>query len=193
MVRATDPQRAERLSRARTLLGKHAALPEAAAPLAGDWSISKRQGYRYLEQAQKLKQPVPVEDAKVSFTVKLSRRQVESLRTYGASTGTRQSCPGTAPAADLQAWSPLGAFRKTRFTRGLSLNAKGNVGRVGASVAAAVRGVGGAFCSDRARYSVTGSSENRAPAGEGDSGGSALNRSREQKSVCVSASCKQWA
>jgi len=42
---------------------------------------------RYLQQAQKLKQPVPVEDAKVSFTVKLSRRLVEKLRRYAASTG----------------------------------------------------------------------------------------------------------
>ena len=87
MARATHPQKAERLNRARTLLGKHAALPEVAERLARDWSISKRQAYRYLEQAQKLKQPVPVEDVKVSFTVKLSRRLVESLRTYAASTG----------------------------------------------------------------------------------------------------------
>jgi len=51
------------------------------------WSISKRQAYRYLEQAQQLKHPIPIEEAKVSFTVKLSRRLVERLRRYGASTG----------------------------------------------------------------------------------------------------------
>ena len=62
-------------------------LPEAAERLAQGWSISKRQAYRYLQQAQQLKQPVPVGDAKVSFTVKLSRRLVERLRTYAASTG----------------------------------------------------------------------------------------------------------
>jgi predicted DNA-binding transcriptional regulator YafY len=84
MTRATDAQKAERLNRARTLLRGHA---QTAERLARDWSLSKRQAYRYLHQAQKLKQPVPVGDAKVSFTVKLSRRLVETLRTYAASTG----------------------------------------------------------------------------------------------------------
>lgn len=66
-ARASDAQKAERLNRARTLLRAHALLPEIAERLARDWSVSKRQAYRYLQQAQKLKQPVPVEDAKVSL------------------------------------------------------------------------------------------------------------------------------
>ena len=45
------------------------------------------QAYRYFEQAQQLKHPVPVGDAKVSFTVKLSRSLVDRLRDYAASTG----------------------------------------------------------------------------------------------------------
>jgi hypothetical protein len=40
--------------------------------------VSERQAYRYLEQAQRLKHPVPVGDVNVSFTVKLSRRLVQS-------------------------------------------------------------------------------------------------------------------
>ena len=87
MARATDAQKAERLNRARILLRQHAQLPEAAEHLARGWSISKRQAYRYLEQAQQLKHSIPVEDAKVSFTVKLSRRLVERLRRYATSTG----------------------------------------------------------------------------------------------------------
>ena len=87
MARASDVQKAERLNLARTLLREHARLPEAAERLARGWSISKRQAYRYLEQAQQLKHPLPVGDVKVSFTVKLSRRLVETLRTYAASTG----------------------------------------------------------------------------------------------------------
>ena len=54
------------------------ALPEAAERLAREWSVTKRQAYRYLQRAQQLRQPVPVQDAKVSFTVKLSRRLVAS-------------------------------------------------------------------------------------------------------------------
>ena len=87
MARASDAQKAERLNLARTLLREHAHLPEAAGRLAQTCSISPRQAYRYLDQAQQLKRPVPVGDAKVSFTVKLSRSLVDRLRAYAASTG----------------------------------------------------------------------------------------------------------
>jgi predicted DNA-binding transcriptional regulator YafY len=87
MARASDAQKAERLNLARSLLRKHEHLPEAAAHLAQSCSISRRQSYRYLEQAQQLKHPVPVGDAKVSFTVKLSYSLVDRLRAYAASTG----------------------------------------------------------------------------------------------------------
>jgi predicted DNA-binding transcriptional regulator YafY len=87
MPRASQARKAQRLNQARTLLRDHAPLAEVAERLARDWSVTPRQAYRYLQRAQQLKQPVPVEDAKVSFTVKLSRRLVERLRTYAASTG----------------------------------------------------------------------------------------------------------
>jgi hypothetical protein len=87
MPRASDARKVERLNQARTLLRTRAPLPEAAERLARDWSVTKRQAYRYLQRAQQLKESLPVEDAKVSFTVKLSRRLVERLRMYAASTG----------------------------------------------------------------------------------------------------------
>ena len=87
MARASDVQKAERLNLARTLLQQHEHLPDAADHLAWACSISLRQAYRYLKQAELLKRPVPVGDAKVSFTVKLSRGLVQRLRAYAASTG----------------------------------------------------------------------------------------------------------
>jgi len=87
MARATEVQKAERLNLARTLLRQHEHLPEAAEHLARTCSLSRRQAYRYLVQAQQLKRPVPVGDAKVSFTVKLSRGLVGRLRTHAAATG----------------------------------------------------------------------------------------------------------
>ena len=87
MARASDAQKAERLNLARTLLREHEHLPEAAEQLARSSAISRRQAYRYLKQAQQLKAPVPVGDAKVAFTVKLSRSLVQRLRRYAASTG----------------------------------------------------------------------------------------------------------
>lgn len=87
MSRASDAEKAERLNRARLLLQRYEHMPEAVAELARSCSLSPRQAYRYLEQAQRLKAPVPITDAKVAFTVKLSRSLVQRLRMYAASTG----------------------------------------------------------------------------------------------------------
>ena len=86
MPRANDTQKAERLNLARELL-RQKQLPEAVSELAQTCSISHRQAYRYLEQAQRLKGPVPVGDRKLAFTVKLSRTLVGRLREYASSTG----------------------------------------------------------------------------------------------------------
>ena len=58
MGRASEAQKAERLNRARVLLRQIEQLPEAVERLARDCSISSRQAYRYLQQAQRLKEPV---------------------------------------------------------------------------------------------------------------------------------------
>ena len=71
MSRASDAQKAERLNRARDLLRAFDQLPEAVSRLAQGCGISPRQAYRYLQQAQRLKGPVPVSEAKTAFTVKL--------------------------------------------------------------------------------------------------------------------------
>jgi hypothetical protein len=86
MTRATDPQKAERLNLARDLL-RQQPLAEAASELAQECALSHRQAYRYLEQAQQLKGPVPVGDPKLAFTVKLSRTLIDRLRAYASSTG----------------------------------------------------------------------------------------------------------
>ena len=87
MPRATNAKKAERLNLARTVLREHRDLPDAVEHLSRACSISRRQSYRYLEVAQQLKHPVPVGDAKVSFTVKLSQNLVDRIRSYAASTG----------------------------------------------------------------------------------------------------------
>lgn len=87
MTRAGDARKAERLNHARLLLQQYEHVSEAVAELARSCSISPRQAYRYLERAQRLKGPVPIEDAKVAFTVKLSRSLVQRLRMYATATG----------------------------------------------------------------------------------------------------------
>src|SRR5258707_15852358 len=71
MPRASESQKAERLNRARDLLRQVDQLSDAVEQLAQDCSISPRQAYRYLKQAQRLKQAVPPGEAKLAFTVKL--------------------------------------------------------------------------------------------------------------------------
>jgi predicted HicB family RNase H-like nuclease len=87
MHRATDTQKAERLNRARELLHRFDDLPEAVTQLVKDSGVSPRQAYRYLQQAQHLKEPVPVSDSKVAFTVKLSRELVRRLRAFANRAG----------------------------------------------------------------------------------------------------------
>jgi predicted DNA-binding transcriptional regulator YafY len=82
MPRASDAQRAKRLNLARTLLRQQPRLSGAVQQLAKTCSISRRQAYRYIQQAQHLTGPVPVNDPKVAFTVKLSRALAGRIRTY---------------------------------------------------------------------------------------------------------------
>ena len=87
MPRASETQKAERLNRARDLLLHVDQLSDAVDQLAQDCSISLRQAYRYLEQAQRLKRPVPPSEAKQAFTVKLSHSLVERVRAFAAAKG----------------------------------------------------------------------------------------------------------
>jgi hypothetical protein len=87
MPRASESQKAERLNRARDLLLHVDQLSDAVDQLARDCSISPRQAYRYVEQAQRLKEPVPPSEAKLAFTVKLPLSLVRRVRTYAAAKG----------------------------------------------------------------------------------------------------------
>jgi predicted DNA-binding transcriptional regulator YafY len=84
MARASEAEKAERLNRARVLLRQTDQLPEAVEQLAQDCSISSRQAYRYLQQAQRLKEPVPVSEPKLAFTVKLPRSLIQRVRLYAS-------------------------------------------------------------------------------------------------------------
>lgn len=87
MARASDSQKAERLNRARELLRQFDQLPDAVERLARDCSISPRQAYRYLQQAQGLKDPVAVGESKLAFTVKLPRSLIQRVRLYASVKG----------------------------------------------------------------------------------------------------------
>jgi hypothetical protein len=87
MARAGDAEKAERINHGRRLLQRFDHLPEAVDQMVRECSISHRQAYRYLRQARRLKQDVPITDAKVAFTVKLSERLVDHVRSYAKQRG----------------------------------------------------------------------------------------------------------
>ena len=85
--RASQVLKAKRLNHARDLLRRFQHLPDAVSRMVRDSALSPRQAYRYLQQARHLKQPLPVSDTKVAFTVKLSRQLVRQVRTRTQETG----------------------------------------------------------------------------------------------------------
>jgi predicted DNA-binding transcriptional regulator YafY len=82
MPRASDTQKAQRLNRARELLRQFEERAQAVTELAREYSISLRQAHRYIQQAQQLKQPIPVSEGKLAFTVKLPRSLIQCVRLY---------------------------------------------------------------------------------------------------------------
>ena len=77
---------ATRLNYAREVWKETGDLPAAVKRLMQECRIGRRQAYRDLRRARRLKSPVPIPDATISFTVKLSRRLVGRVRAHAAAT-----------------------------------------------------------------------------------------------------------
>lgn len=87
MGRATKVDTVRLLNAAYRLRQRNLALTEAAERLADEWSISRRQAYRYLEQASALSGPVPVVEATVAITLKLPASTVRALHVHARRSG----------------------------------------------------------------------------------------------------------
>ena len=77
---------ATRVNYARLVWAETGDLPAAARRLMQECRIGRRQAYRDLQRARRLRGPMPVPDATVSFTVKLSRRLARQVRAHAAAT-----------------------------------------------------------------------------------------------------------
>ena len=86
-MRTRSVRRAARLNQARAVWGGVDRLSDAVRHLVRECGISPRQAYRDLQQARRLRAPVPVPEATVAFTVKLARGLVRDLRAQAAATG----------------------------------------------------------------------------------------------------------
>jgi predicted DNA-binding transcriptional regulator YafY len=87
MARSTVAQKAERLNAAQRLLKRGVDLPEAARVLAREFTLSRRQAYRYLEEATTIGHPIPISEPSVPITLKIPGSVVRDLRSYSAASG----------------------------------------------------------------------------------------------------------
>lgn len=88
MIRSTDTQRTERLNAAHGLLARGVSVAEAALSLSRQFAMSRRQAYRYVEEAQAIGRPVVAAEPTVAVTFKLAPSLVDSIRARAALEGT---------------------------------------------------------------------------------------------------------
>ena len=87
MARSTKADKARLVNAAHRLLKRDLPLSVAADRLSGEFALSRRQAYRYLEYAADLAKPVPVMEASIPITLKLPPGTVRLLRSYAARSG----------------------------------------------------------------------------------------------------------
>jgi predicted DNA-binding transcriptional regulator YafY len=84
-------QKSERLNAAYRLIAQGIGMAEAAMMMVRDCSLSRRQAYRYLAEAQTMTRPAPVAEPSIAITFKLPASAVRDLRAYAAANGLTQS------------------------------------------------------------------------------------------------------
>jgi hypothetical protein len=77
----------ERVNVARSLLEKGSSQDEALSVIMDRFGVSRRQAYRYMEEALRIKRAVPVPERKVVFTVKVPESLVSLIRHVANATG----------------------------------------------------------------------------------------------------------
>jgi predicted DNA-binding transcriptional regulator YafY len=91
MVKSSNTERAMRINAAVSLIKRHSTVASAVAVMADQYNISKRQAYRYIQEAQSVGTNVPIPEPKIAFTVKLSPSLIQSLRDHAKVSGMNLS------------------------------------------------------------------------------------------------------
>ena len=87
MARATKAEKARLLNAAYRLLGEQMERAEAARHLGREFALSRRQAYRYLQEAGGLNDPVPAVEPTVAVTFKLPVSTVRAIHAYARRSG----------------------------------------------------------------------------------------------------------
>ena len=109
MTRATKADKARLLNVAYRLLGRQTSVAAAARSLADTRALSRRQAYRYLQEAAALRAPVPAVAPTVAITLKLPVHTVHALRVQARRRGLTIGQIVTEALAAL-----LGSVRRRR-------------------------------------------------------------------------------
>jgi macrodomain Ter protein organizer (MatP/YcbG family) len=80
VTKSSEPEQARRVNATVSLLKQEASPSEVLSWLIAHYGLSRRQAYRYLQQAQNAHGPLMVPEAKQVFTVKLSISLIRQLR-----------------------------------------------------------------------------------------------------------------
>ena len=78
---------AERVNAARSLLREGSSRDEALPVIMDRFGVSRRQAYRYIGEALRIKRTVPIPEGKVVFTVKVPESLVSLIRHVANATG----------------------------------------------------------------------------------------------------------
>ena len=87
MTRSNKADKARQLNAAYAMLQRNTPLSKAVQRLSGQFDLSERQAYRYMEEAGHLEQPVEVTEATVPITLKVQARTARLLRACAKSSG----------------------------------------------------------------------------------------------------------
>ncbi len=87
MARSTDAQKAERLNAAHSLLVRGISMADAVVSLSRQFGFSRRQAYRYLQEAQAIGHTVPVVAPSVPITLKMPANVVRDVRAHAVLSG----------------------------------------------------------------------------------------------------------
>jgi hypothetical protein len=87
MPRSNKTDKARQLNAAYAILQRNTPRPKAMLQLSGEFGLSERQAYRYLNEAAHLDRPVEVVETSVPITLKIPEGTARLLRAYSKSTG----------------------------------------------------------------------------------------------------------
>ena len=87
MTRSSNTDKTHRLNAEFNLLAQGYTLAEAAGALTQQFGLSRRQAYRYLQEAQQIDTPALVTSPSIPITIKIPADVVKRLRSHAQTSG----------------------------------------------------------------------------------------------------------